>query len=110
MYVRTYVRMYVRTYIRTYVCMYVCMYTCTHVCMYVHIHACIHTDVCIMYIRILCKEYHFLHCYNITDVIIIFRGLLMPKIVVDDFGGARTDPGMLGSGIYFASSSRLTEC
>lgn len=33
----------------------------------------------------------------------------MPKIVVDDFGGTRTDPGMLGSGIYFASSSRLTE-
>ena len=33
----------------------------------------------------------------------------MPKIVVDDFGGTRSDPGMLGSGIYFASSSRLTE-
>ena len=33
----------------------------------------------------------------------------MPKIVVDDFGGTRTDPGMLGSGIYFASSSRLTK-
>ena len=32
----------------------------------------------------------------------------MPKIVVDDFGGTRSDPGMLGSGIYFASSSRLT--
>ena len=38
-----------------------------------------------------------------------FRGLLMPKIVVDDFGGTRTDPGMLGSGLYFASSSRLTK-
>jgi len=34
------------------------------------------------------------------------RGLLLPKIVVDDFGGTRSDPGMLGSGIYFASSSR----
>ena len=32
----------------------------------------------------------------------------MSKIVVDDFGGTRTDPGMLSSGIYFASSSRLT--
>ena len=30
----------------------------------------------------------------------------MPKIVVDDFGGQRSDPGMLGSGIYFASSAR----
>ena len=30
----------------------------------------------------------------------------MPKIVVDDFGGKRSDPGMLGSGIYFASSAR----
>ena len=33
----------------------------------------------------------------------------MPKIVVDDFGGTRTDPGMLDNGIYFASSSRLTK-
>ena len=38
--------------------------------------------------------------------IVPHRGLLLPKIVVDDFGGTRTDPGMLGSGIYFASSSR----
>jgi len=30
----------------------------------------------------------------------------MPKIVVDDFGGKRSDPGMLGSGIYFSSSAR----
>ena len=30
----------------------------------------------------------------------------MPKIVVDDFGGQRSDVGMLGSGIYFASSAR----
>ena len=30
----------------------------------------------------------------------------MPKIVVDDYGGKRTDPGMLGSGIYFADASR----
>lgn len=32
----------------------------------------------------------------------------MPKIVVDDFGGQRSDPGMLGSGIYFASSARYS--
>lgn len=37
---------------------------------------------------------------------ILSRGLLMPKVIVDDFGGTRTDPGMLGSGIYFASSAR----
>ena len=30
----------------------------------------------------------------------------MPKVVVDDYGGKRTDPGMLGHGIYFASSAR----
>ena len=35
-------------------------------------------------------------------------GLLLPKIVVDDFGGKRSDPGMLGSGIYFADSSTLS--
>ena len=33
----------------------------------------------------------------------------MPKIVVDDHGGERTDPGMLGSGIYFAKASRYCE-
>ena len=37
---------------------------------------------------------------------IFSRGVLLPKVVVDDFGGTRTDPGMLGSGIYFASSAR----
>ncbi|XP_065065834.1 protein mono-ADP-ribosyltransferase PARP4-like isoform X2 [Rhopilema esculentum] len=36
---------------------------------------------------------------------ILSRGLLLPKVVVDDFGGTRTDPGMLGSGIYFANSA-----
>lgn len=30
----------------------------------------------------------------------------MPKVVVDDYGGKRTDPGMLGHGIYFANSAR----
>lgn len=33
---------------------------------------------------------------------ILSRGLLLPKVVVDTYGGARTDAGMLGSGIYFA--------
>ena len=37
------------------------------------------------------------------------RGLLLPKIVVDDFGGSRSDPGMLGSGIYFAASARYVQ-
>ncbi|XP_071961516.1 protein mono-ADP-ribosyltransferase PARP4-like [Antedon mediterranea] len=36
---------------------------------------------------------------------IFTRGLLLPKIVVDDFGGKRTDPGNLGCGIYFTDSS-----
>ncbi|XP_070569266.1 protein mono-ADP-ribosyltransferase PARP4-like [Ptychodera flava] len=36
---------------------------------------------------------------------ILSRGLLLPKVVVDDFGGKRTDPGKLGHGIYFADSS-----
>ncbi|KAL3871218.1 hypothetical protein ACJMK2_039226 [Sinanodonta woodiana] len=35
---------------------------------------------------------------------ILSRGLLMPRVVVDDHGGKRTDPGMLGSGIYFAEA------
>ncbi|XP_071956345.1 protein mono-ADP-ribosyltransferase PARP4-like isoform X2 [Antedon mediterranea] len=36
---------------------------------------------------------------------ILTRGLLLPKIVVDDFGGQLTDPGNLGSGIYFTDSA-----
>ncbi|XP_071133574.1 protein mono-ADP-ribosyltransferase PARP4-like [Mytilus edulis] len=36
---------------------------------------------------------------------ILSRGLLLPKIIVDDFGGTRTDAGMLGNGVYFASSA-----
>ncbi|XP_064404134.1 protein mono-ADP-ribosyltransferase PARP4-like isoform X3 [Halichondria panicea] len=39
---------------------------------------------------------------------ILSRGLLLPKIVVDDFGGTRSDPGMLGGGLYFAGSSSLS--
>ncbi|XP_063404518.1 protein mono-ADP-ribosyltransferase PARP4-like [Mytilus trossulus] len=36
---------------------------------------------------------------------ILSRGLMLPKVVVDDFGGTRTDAGMLGNGVYFASSA-----
>ncbi|CAG5134171.1 unnamed protein product, partial [Candidula unifasciata] len=36
---------------------------------------------------------------------ILSRGLLLPKVVVDDFGGKRSDAGNLGSGIYFANSA-----
>ena len=32
---------------------------------------------------------------------ILSRGLLLPKIVVSDFGGERSDAGSLGTGIYF---------
>ncbi|XP_040278398.1 protein mono-ADP-ribosyltransferase PARP4 [Bufo bufo] len=35
---------------------------------------------------------------------ILSRGLMMPKIVVEEFGGERTDTGNLGSGIYFSDS------
>ena len=34
------------------------------------------------------------------------RGLLPPKVVVEDIGGTRTDAGMLGYGIYFADLAR----
>ena len=36
-----------------------------------------------------------------------YRGLLLPKVVVGDIGGTRTDAGMLGYGIYFADSARF---
>ncbi|XP_009997737.1 PREDICTED: poly [ADP-ribose] polymerase 4 [Chaetura pelagica] len=35
---------------------------------------------------------------------ILSRGLLMPKVVVEDHGVERTDAGNLGSGIYFSDS------
>jgi len=48
---------------------------------------------CYLYfITYLCNCYH--------------RGLLLPKVVVEDIGGTRTDAGMLGYGIYFADSAR----
>ncbi|CAH3018315.1 unnamed protein product, partial [Porites evermanni] len=46
------------------------------------------------------------HSSKVTNFVgILSRGLLMPKIIVEDFGGKRSDAGMLGSGIYFASSA-----
>ncbi|XP_031548614.1 protein mono-ADP-ribosyltransferase PARP4-like isoform X2 [Actinia tenebrosa] len=46
------------------------------------------------------------HASRVSNFVgILSRGLLLPKIVVDDFGGKRSDPGMLGSGIYFGSSA-----
>ncbi|KAL5457332.1 hypothetical protein EMCRGX_G034580 [Ephydatia muelleri] len=50
--------------------------------------------------------FHASHVRNFVGI--LSRGLLLPKIVVDDFGGARSDPGMLGGGIYFAGSSSLS--
>ncbi|CAG2205447.1 PARP2_3_4 [Mytilus edulis] len=45
-------------------------------------------------------------CIKSTELCrILSRGLMLPKVVVDDFGGTRTDAGMLGNGIYFASSA-----
>ncbi|KAG8545369.1 hypothetical protein GDO81_021002 [Engystomops pustulosus] len=35
---------------------------------------------------------------------ILSRGLMLPKIIVEEFGGERTDVGNLGSGIYFSDS------
>ncbi|KAL4233481.1 Protein mono-ADP-ribosyltransferase parp4 [Mactra antiquata] len=46
------------------------------------------------------------HASKVNNIVgILSRGLLMPKVVVDDHGGIRSDPGMLGSGIYFANSA-----
>ncbi|KAI0229496.1 Protein mono-ADP-ribosyltransferase PARP4 [Lamellibrachia satsuma] len=43
------------------------------------------------------------HASSVKNFVgILSRGLLKPKVVVDDFGGQKTDAGMLGSGIYFA--------
>ncbi|XP_053398285.1 protein mono-ADP-ribosyltransferase PARP4-like [Mercenaria mercenaria] len=46
------------------------------------------------------------HASKANNIVgILSRGLLMPRVVVDDHGGTRSDPGMLGSGIYFASAA-----
>jgi len=36
---------------------------------------------------------------------ILSRGILLPRVVTDRYGGARRDAGMLGSGIYFSDSA-----
>ncbi|XP_046570901.1 protein mono-ADP-ribosyltransferase PARP4-like [Haliotis rubra] len=36
---------------------------------------------------------------------ILSRGLLLPKVVVENYGGQRSDAGMLGGGLYFASAA-----
>ena len=36
----------------------------------------------------------------------LVRGLVMPNIVVEDFGVDRSDPGLLGQAIYFANAVR----
>ena len=50
--------------------------------------------------------FHSSHVQNFVGI--LSRGLLLPKIIVDDFGGSRSDPGMLGSGIYFSDSVSLS--
>ena len=48
------------------------------------------------------------HCSRVENFVgILSRGLLLPRVVVDDFGGARTDAGMLGTGLYFAIAARF---
>ncbi|XP_063161870.1 protein mono-ADP-ribosyltransferase PARP4 [Candoia aspera] len=39
---------------------------------------------------------------------ILSRGLLLPKMIVEDYGLERTDIGYLGSGIYFSNSIRTS--
>ncbi|XP_025097286.1 poly [ADP-ribose] polymerase 4-like [Pomacea canaliculata] len=49
---------------------------------------------------------HLFHSSKVENFLgILSRGLLLPKVVADDFGGTRTDAGMLGCGIYFASDA-----
>ena len=36
------------------------------------------------------------------------RGLLLPQVALDEEGVPRTDEGMLGSGIYFASDPTVS--
>ena len=36
---------------------------------------------------------------------ILSRGLLLPKVIVSQYGGERSDYGKLGAGIYFASNT-----
>ncbi|XP_072261350.1 protein mono-ADP-ribosyltransferase PARP4 isoform X6 [Pyxicephalus adspersus] len=46
-----------------------------------------------------------LHASSLRNIVgILSRGLLLPKIIVEEFGLDRTDIGNLGSGIYFSDS------
>ncbi|KAM5181117.1 protein mono-ADP-ribosyltransferase PARP4, partial [Mantella aurantiaca] len=46
-----------------------------------------------------------LHASSPQNIVgILSRGLLLPKMIVDEFGLERTDIGNLGSGIYFSDS------
>ncbi|KAK6170199.1 hypothetical protein SNE40_018651 [Patella caerulea] len=54
----------------------------------------------------LCPKQLLFHSSRVENFVgLLSRGLLLPKVVVDDYGGKRTDAGLLGSGIYFASSA-----
>uniref|UniRef100_A0A8C3RM59 Poly [ADP-ribose] polymerase n=1 Tax=Chelydra serpentina TaxID=8475 RepID=A0A8C3RM59_CHESE len=49
------------------------------------------------------------HASSVRNFVgILSRGLLLPKIVVEDHGMERTDIGNLGSGIYFSDSIRTS--
>lgn len=45
-----------------------------------------------------CFSFYFIYLY------FAHSGLLLPKIITEEHGGTRTDAGMLGCGIYFASN------
>ena len=51
---------------------------------------------------------HIDNCYkfHIFFHVLIFRGLLLPKIVVSELGIVRRDAGLLGSGLYFGDRLR----
>ena len=56
------------------------------------------------------NEHLLFHASSVQNFVgILSRGLLLPRIVVDDYGGKRTDPGMLGNGIYFADAARYVQ-
>lgn len=50
-----------------------------------------------------CLLFHSSLAHNFVGI--LSRGLLLPKVIVDDCGGSRTDVGFLGSGIYFADDA-----
>ncbi len=46
-----------------------------------------------------CELFHSSKAQNFLGI--LSRGLLLPKVVVSDYGGERSDAGSLGTGIYF---------